>query len=297
VNVRSGNLVLLTSALALALALAVPAEAQQPRSGGERNRPSMTVVPERELYRVFPGNRVKIGITLNILPGPMDSIGALIDAVTPGGPAYRAGIRSGDIIVTMNNRSLVQVARENRKPSPGLVLIELVTQKDAGDTVRLEYRRGRDRRQATVVLEAMPVMFDEPDLGPGYKYAQPMDGPEGPDFWFNFDTEPAFDRNTPGGSMLFFRTRVMDLELAPMNPALGQYFGVSEGVLVINVPENSQLHIRPGDVVLSVDGRKMSTPNQMFRTLLSYAGGEDLRFEVMRMKRRETFTGRVAPTP
>ena len=286
---------LLTSALALALA--VPAEAQQPRSG-ERIRPSVTVIPERELYKVFPGNRGKIGITLNILPGPMDSIGALVDAVTPAGPADRAGIRSGDIIVTMNNRSLVQVARENRKPSPGLVLIELVTQKDAGDTVRLEYQRGRDRRQATVVLEARPVMFEQSAMGPGFSYGgPPMDGPEGPDFWFNFDTEPVFDPNTPGGSVMIFRTRVMDLELAPMNPALGQYFGVGEGVLVINVPGNSQLHLRPGDVVLAVDGRKMLSPNQMFRTLLSYTGGEDLRFEVMRMKRRETLTGRVAPTP
>jgi hypothetical protein len=183
---------------ALSLAIAIPGEAQQPRSG-ERSRPSATVIPERELYKVFPGNRGKIGITLNILPGPMDSIGALVDAVTPAGPADRAGIRSGDIIVTMNNRSLVQLARENRKPSPGLVLIELVTQKDAGDTVRLEYQRGRDRRQATVVLEARPVMmWDQPAMAPGYKSAQPMDGPEGPDIFFNFDAQPMFDPNTPG---------------------------------------------------------------------------------------------------
>lgn len=281
---------------ALALATAVPGAAQQPRTG-ERMRPSVTVIPERELYKVFPGNRVRIGITLNILPGPMDSIGALIDAVTPGGPAYRAGIRSGDIIVTMNNRSLVQVARESRKPSPGLVLIELVTEKDAGDTVRLEYQRGRDRRRATVVLEAMPAMFDGPMLGQSYQYTAPTDGPEGPDVFFNFDTQPAWDPGTPGGSMMMLRTRVMDLELAPMNPALGQYFGVTEGVLVINVPGNSKLNLRPGDVVLAVDGRKTSDPGLMFRVLQSYEPGEDLRFDVMRMKRRETVTGRMAPNP
>jgi S1-C subfamily serine protease len=292
--VGSSKLVLIS---ALLLAIAIPGEAQQPRSG-ERSRPSATVIPERELYKVFAGNRGKIGITLNILPGPMDSIGALVDAVTPAGPADRAGIRSGDIIVTMNNRSLVQLARENRKPSPGLVLIELVTQKDAGDTVRLEYQRGRDRRQATVVLEARPVlMWDQPAMAPGYKSAQPMDGPEGPDFFFNFDAQPMFDPNTPGGSVMLLRTRVMDLELAPMNPALGQYFGVAEGVLVINVPEDTQLNLRPGDVVLSVDGRKTSNPGQMFRVLQSYEPGENIRFEVMRMKRREVVTGRIGPTP
>ena len=279
----------------LCVLLAIGAQAQQP---GERTRQrTVTVVPERELFKVFSGNRGKMGITVNILPQSTDSIGALVDAVTPAGPAYTAGIRANDVIISLNGRSLVQLARDGQKPTPGLALIELATRMDAGDTARMEYRRGRDVRRATIVLEKMPMMLsEEPFFGQSFSYPAQPPGSDGPDLYFNYGFgEQPFDPNTPGGSMMIIRTRVLDLELAPMNPALGQYFGVAEGVLVINIPEDSQLHLRPGDVVLAVDGRKMSNPNQMFRVLLSYTGGEDLRFEVMRMKRRESFTGKVAP--
>ncbi|MEP7327153.1 MAG: PDZ domain-containing protein [Gemmatimonadota bacterium] len=285
---------LLFPCLCLCAALSSGAQAQQPSSQRRPDR-TYTVVPERELFRVFPGNRGKIGITVNILPGPLDSIGALVDAVTPAGPAYRAGIRSGDIIVTLNSRSLIQAARESRKLSPALALIELTTQMDAGDTARLEYQRGGERRRATVVLEPMRAMFDEPATGQMFSYRTPMEGPDRSDLYFNFDDQPVFDPNTPGGNVMILRTRVMDLELAPMNPALGQYFGIGEGVLVINVPPSSKLNLRPGDVVLAVDGRRMSDPGQMFRVLQSYEPGEDLRIDVMRMKRRESIVGKVVP--
>ena len=84
------------------------------------------------------------------------------------------------------------------------------------------------------------------------------------------------------------------LELAPMNPGLGQYFGVTTGVLVINIPEGSQLNLRSGDVVTMVDGRRVSSPNQFFRILRSYDGDERFRFEIVRMKRRETVTASIA---
>jgi hypothetical protein len=35
----------------------------------------------------------------------------------------------------------------------------------------------------------------------------------------------------------------------------------------------------------------------MFRVLQSYEPGENIRFDVMRMKRREAVTGRIGPTP
>lgn len=271
------------------LALTIPGAAQQPRT--ERTR--VTVIPEGQLRKVFPGNRGKMGITVSIEPEPSDSIGALVDAVTPASPASRAGIRAGDVIVTLNGRSLVNAARETGRPTPGIVLVELATQLKVGDTARVDYRRGPERRRASMVLEQMPMFMDEP-WNPDFQYKMRMGTEIGPDFFFDSGGPPFLTQNTPGG-IIFLRTPVADLELAPMNPALGQYFGVAEGVLVINAPEGSQLNLRPGDVVLAVDGRKVLTPNQMFRVLLSYEGGEDLKFDVMRMKRRESFTGSMAP--
>ena len=38
----------------------------------------------------------------------------------------------------------------------------------------------------------------------------------------------------------------------PLNPDLGSYFGATDGVLVINVPQGSTLGLKGGDVVLNV---------------------------------------------
>jgi S1-C subfamily serine protease len=84
-----------------------------------------------------------------------------------------------------------------------------------------------------------------------------------------------------------------DLELAPLNPDLGQYFGTSEGVLVINVPSESSLGLKGGDVILSVDGRKATGPNGLLRILRSYDEGDSFKLDIMRNKTRTTVTGKL----
>src|SRR5262249_56346924 len=61
-----------------------------------------------------------------------------------------------------------------------------------------------------------------------------------------------------------FGSPLAALELAPLNPELGKYFATSDGVLVINVPPDSKLGLKPGDVVVAVDGRKVKGPAQLF---------------------------------
>jgi hypothetical protein len=283
--------------VALALAGGVAAAAQEPAAETlPRKRSSVEVAPPRGIFKMMPNERGRMGITLNIRPQPTDSIGALIDAVTPGGPAYRSGIVAGDIVTTFNGKSLVTVARETRRPTPGLVMIEMASELKAGDTARVEYRRGRDRpRRANVVLETM-TPFMEPlqygDMEPSQEFGAEFFPPE---MYVTGDDEPRVFERSPSRTFTFFATPISDLELAPMNPALGQYFGVTEGVLVINVPARTRLNLRPGDVVLSVDGRRVSNPNQLFRALLSYDPNESIQIEVQRMKRRDTVTGQVGP--
>jgi S1-C subfamily serine protease len=86
------------------------------------------------------------------------------------------------------------------------------------------------------------------------------------------------------------------LELAPINADLGQYFGVTEGVLVIDAPKDSDLKLRGGDVVLSVDGRAPTGPQHLLRILRSYEPGESIRLEIQRNRRRETVTATIEGT-
>jgi S1-C subfamily serine protease len=84
-----------------------------------------------------------------------------------------------------------------------------------------------------------------------------------------------------------------DLELAPLNPDLGRYFGATEGILVISIPKDSDLNLRGGDVVLAVDGRRPAGPSHLLRILRSYERGETFKLDILRNGKRETVSGQV----
>src|SRR5687768_12367387 len=111
--------------------------------------------PDR-IMRIMLDRRARLGIKVNLQARSTDSIGAYVDAVTPGGPAARAGIRSGDIITRLDGKSVTGAGPEDdedrvHESLPGLRLIELAARLEPNDTVAVEYRRGKDRRTASVV--------------------------------------------------------------------------------------------------------------------------------------------------
>jgi S1-C subfamily serine protease len=90
-----------------------------------------------------------------------------------------------------------------------------------------------------------------------------------------------------------FGSPLADLELAPLNPDLGRYFGASEGILVISVPADSKLGLKGGDVVLAVDGREPANASHLLRILRSYEGSESFKLDIMRDKKRMTIVGKI----
>jgi S1-C subfamily serine protease len=281
------------SSIVTALALAAPglpgsATAQEPRV-----RPEMGG-PQRVMQFVM-NRRARLGLKVNLRARSTDSLGAYIDAVTPNGPAAKAGIQSGDIITKLDGNSVLVGHRTeadgDRESLPGLHLIELAARLAPNDTIAVEFRRGKDRKTVSVVTA------DEPDIlfegRPGgrtmsFRYL----GPEGP----GMVPAPLEDSDFSGqfgmGPFLY-GSPLADLELAPLNPDLGQYFGTSNGVLVVSAPKGSELNLKGGDVVLAVDGRKPATPSQLLRILRSYERGETFKLDILRKQKRETVTGKV----
>jgi S1-C subfamily serine protease len=100
-----------------------------------------------------------------------------------------------------------------------------------------------------------------------------------------------------GMGPFLYGSPLADLELAPLNPDLGQYFGAASGVLVVSAPKDSELGLRGGDVVVAVDGRKPASPSQLLRILRSYERGEAFKLEILRKQKRETVTGKVGDRP
>ena len=98
-----------------------------------------------------------------------------------------------------------------------------------------------------------------------------------------------------GGGMnfVFSGAPLANLELVKMNPGLADYFGTSEGILVVSAPGDSALGLRAGDVILAIGGRTPSGPSHAFRILGTYDPGESVTFELMRMKRHVNITGKM----
>jgi len=225
-------------------------------------------------------NRGRIGVIVRTDANTeSDKVGAKIEAVTPGGPADKAGLKVGDIITKFNGTSLGGVPSDDDEESgPGKKLVELAHQLDPGDTVQIEYRRGTDSKKATVVAAKLGDGRFRMEMGdPGIMVMPGMpDMHDMPDM--NFD---------------FFVSPWGDLKLVSLNPDLGDYFGTKEGILVVKAPADSSLPLKGGDVIISIGGRKPSSPEHAMRILRSYDKGETVSIEILRKQKRMTVAWRV----
>jgi serine protease Do len=175
--------------------------------------------------------------------------------VVPQGPAAKAGIERGDLIVRFNGTAL----------SGSQKLVDLSRRLQPGDTAKLEYRRGSETHSASVVADRARPQF-----------AMMFNRMGGPRFEFG-----------AGPDMMFFRSHAHSgLALVQMSRDLGEYFGTSEGMLVIKPPTDSASPLKAGDVILAIDGRKPQSVGHALKILGSYAPGEKAKLDVMRKKQR-----------
>lgn len=233
----------------------------------------------QEYHRHMIG-RPRIGIMLEgAANAEKDKLGATVRDIIPDGPAAKAGIKEGDIITKFNGTALGGAKADDDDDSgPAEKLIELSGNLDAGDTVAVEYRRGAETKTARLVAEDLPswgrMRMRLPDMG------------EMPHFDYRFEG--------PGAHFgMMFDKRKGDLDLVDLNPDLGDYFGVKQGVLVVKTPTDSTLPLKAGDVILKIDGREPKTVSQATRILGSYDGGEVAKLEVMRKLKRLTLSWTV----
>jgi hypothetical protein len=225
---------------------------------------SLAEVPGALPPLVFPAPRAALGILL----GPdrdKHKDGVEILSVSPGGAAEEAGLKSGDVIIEIDGRSL---AREGER-DPHEKLLSYIREVEPNQKVRLKYRRDGKTHEVELAARPMrsPVVIQR-SLGDGVPPT--------------FGIEP---------DVAFFRARGVfgSAELVAVTPKLGRYFGTDKGLLVVRAPDDSRLKLEEGDVILDIDGRVPSSPSHAFRILSSYQGGEKLKLNVMRDKKRLSF--------
>lgn len=260
------------------------------------------------------------GIAVDYRPRDSDRWGAYVMAVTPGSPAAQAGILSGDIITRIAGKSLVEKDRKEATQTdaslPYVRLTTIISQLEVGKPVAVELRRGTqthtvhvtpdesDAMQPTIAQgEPFTTLFAAPRSNGASMISMPTMAPDMQSISV-FSNGDGFG-DGDGGGYAYGPARLFgDVELAPMNEKLGAYFGVSEGVLVVDTRpsprtgndgrdtayETSQnaIKLEPGDVITAVDSRKVTTPSQLMRIVASYDRGEEFKLQVMRQKHTQT---------
>jgi hypothetical protein len=272
------------------------------------------MVARLELVR----GRPRLGISLDPAQGErLDAEGVLIREVVEGGPAALAGLQEGDVITDLNGVSLVEPLGSDAERDfdvdesiPVQRLMAMLRDVEPGTEVSIEYRRSGQSRTAAVRAAELPdrarlevsgpdvvrlrdrmrVLAELPGMRPGGAAPQA--------FRYRLREAPVgAGHGLPERARALIAWSEVDglggLTLVEINPGLGAYFGVEQGVLVANVEPDTPLGLRPGDVVTAIGGRGVATPDRLRRILASYGGNEDIAFDVVRDGDRRSVSGRL----
>jgi serine protease Do len=159
--------------------------------------------------------------------------GALIAGMTDGGPAAKAGVQNGDVVLTFDGRAV----SDNR------ALPRMVADAQVGKTVNMEILRKGQRR--TIPVTVQRLVEDEKVASADKTPAKPSNAPKAP------------------------AAVNLGMTLAPVSPESRRRFrldGKVEGVVVTEVDADSpagQKNIRPGDVITEVAQQKVTSPDEV----------------------------------
>ena len=212
--------------------------------------------------RYIAGGNVVLGLNIE------DSdFGVFVSGVTPNGPAATAGVAVGDTIVSIND---VDLARTGNGSYPSSTLLGQIGNVVPGDDVKLRILRGGDYHDF-VVKAGENKFFRQPFVftDKGVRVWSPN--------WMPFGYGGAWS----------------DIELVSLTPALGEYFGVEKGLLVVRAGRASELGFRDGDVIVELAGREPQSPEHALRIIASFEPGESVAAAIMRQRKREPLTLRV----
>ena len=181
--------------------------------------------------------------------------GVYVEKVVGESPAAKAGIRQGDVIVDFAGAAVISVRQFQRLVAdhPSGREVGLTVSRDGRlDSIRVELgRQPRSRRH----IERFSIP-EIPEIGE-FKWGTD-------DAW----VEPEDDR------AIFFLHRRPRLGIRgeALNRQMAEFLGVGDnkGVLVMEVMEDSAAQragLKAGDVIVSVDDHKVSTPSELSQRL------------------------------
>ena len=216
-------------------------------------------------------HRIERRPVIGVLLAPDAQAGVRIAGVTPDSGAAKAGLKTGDRIVSVDGTQVLGKDGDLRVANTRKLLGDL----DAGKAVRIGYvRDGRagnvnvvPRMDENVVMlrnggtwtgapgEPRVRRIEVPGMAPGVHEEIIRIGPRG-------DCKGK-DCKMPVLAEAF---RWNGLNLASVDPKLGRYFGTDRGVLVLSTGADLG-ELQPGDVIQKIDGRAVQSPRDAMDAL------------------------------
>lgn len=243
------------------------------------------------LLRAFEmvGGGTQIGATVSEIEGDtakQPKAGVVVDTVTPGGPADKAGIKSGDAITEFDGervRSVRQFSRLVQETSPGHSVPVALSRDGQRVTVNVTPERRSSAWSTDLMrLGDMPrVRIPSTPTPPA-----PPRALRTPGFGEPFDL--------PG--LRFWNGRGIGVTIESLDDQLAQYFGVKEGVLIKSVQNDSAAQkagLKAGDVITAIDGRKIYETSDVSRAIDRVQSGGDFTIEIVRDKKPQTLKGKL----
>jgi serine protease Do len=181
------------------------------------------------------------------------SEGAFVEVVTPGGPADKAGIKSGDIIVAINGKPI----------RAGNELIEIVTATPVGQSLNVTVLRANKRQNFTVTVADLSKLFPKQFGG-----AEPEETSQGE------------------GAQAKFGISIENLaEARRKNMGLDD-----NGVLVDDVTAGSfgdDVGLAQGDVIVEINRQPIKSVDDVRRIQGQLKPGDAVAFRIMRQTGRQ----------
>jgi serine protease Do len=197
--------------------------------------------------------------------------GVEVRCVDPDSPAAKAGLKEGDVVLEYNGQRVEggeQFMRLVRETPPGRPVTLLAARNGANQTLTATIGQ---RQNAVLALgwETGEPLMAVPPLPP----MPPMPGIRIPDIPRAFTT---------------WRSPTLGIESESLNPQLAEYFGVKEGVLVRAVTHDSAAEkagFKAGDVIVKVEGEKVTTPKEISSILQSSRSKKTMIITVVRRQK------------
>jgi serine protease Do len=211
--------------------------------------------------------------------------GVLVSRVVSNSPASRAGIRKGDILLSMNSR---------RVSSPSQ-LTDLIRSARAGQSVSIALMRSGERRTVNVQLAERPDNVGMPDseLDDLRDLPRMMSKDFDKDMHKHSGTYTYTFRGPSRGRL--------GVRVESLKGDLGAYFDAPEdkGVLILEVMDDSPAEkagLKAGDVITEVGGHKVSDYDDLADALRDRDEG-NVSITVMRKGNRRTVQAELEDVP